>query len=198
MDQQTYNYLLKAAKSNNHLKLYKIIQTLGFINLPSSKLTFRHYLVRTIIGQQISTKAAESIWNKVEIVLKSKQNISEKNLFLSLRESGLSERKANYSTAILMDNTIQKLTKKKLLLMDLKDYKNMLMSFHGVGPWTVEMSRIFYLGDEDILSEGDYGIQVAHNRIFPLDKLSKDFYKRYAPFRSYICLYLWGSLNLDI
>ena len=80
MDPQTYNYLLKTAKSNNHLKLYKIIQTLGFINLPSSRLTFRHYLVRTIVGQQISTKAAESIWKKVEIVLKSKQKISKKKL----------------------------------------------------------------------------------------------------------------------
>lgn len=198
MDQQIYNYLLKTAKSNNHLKLYKIIQTLGFINLPSSRLTFRHYLVRTIVGQQISTKAAESIWKKVEIVLKSKQKISKKNLFLSLRECGLSERKANYSIAILMDETIQKLSKKKLLLMDLDEYKHMLTSFHGVGPWTVEMSRIFYLGDEDILSEGDYGIQVAHNRIFPLEKISKDFYQRYSPFRSYICLYLWRSLNLDI
>jgi len=195
MDQKIFSFLLKTAASSNHHKLHEVIKTIGPIDIPISNLKFQQYLIKTIVGQQISTKAAASIWKKVQEGLKQIKNFKDKNLHQVLRSCGLSERKALYAQGVLENSQVAKATRRQLKSLDSKTYASMLLDLKGVGPWTVEMSRIFYLGDEDILSEGDYGIQVAHKKMFKNEKLSQDFYNSYAPYRTYVSLYLWRSLD---
>jgi DNA-3-methyladenine glycosylase II len=195
MDQKIFSFLLKTASSSNHHKLYEVIKTIGPIEIPISNLKFQEYLIKTIVGQQISTKAAASIWRKVQAGLKGFKTFKDKNLHKFLRSCGLSERKALYAQGVLENSHIARVNKRQLKSLDSKTYTSMLMDLKGVGPWTVEMSRIFYLGDEDVLSEGDYGIQVAHKKMFKNKKLSQDFYNDYGPYRTYVSLYLWRSLD---
>ena len=195
MDQKIFSFLLKTAASSNHHKLHEVIKTIGPIDIPISNLKFQQYLIKAIIGQQISTKAAASIWKKVQEGLKQIKNFKDKNLHQVLRSCGLSERKALYAQGILENSQIARANRRQLKSLDSKTYASMLLDLKGVGPWTVEMSRIFYLGDEDVLSEGDYGIQVAHKKMFKNEKLSQDFYNSYAPYRTYVSLYLWRSLD---
>ena len=195
MDQKIFSFLLKTADSSNHHKLHEAIKTIGPIDIPISNLKFQQYLIKTIVGQQISTKAAASIWKKVQEGLKQIKNSKDKNLHEVLRSCGLSERKALYAQGILENSQIARASRRQLKSLDSKTYASMLLDLKGVGPWTVEMSRIFYLGDEDVLSEGDYGIQVAHKKMFKDKKLSQDFYNNYAPYRTYVSLYLWRSLD---
>lgn len=195
MDQKIFSFLLKTAASSNHHKLHEIIKTIGPIDIPISNLKFQQYLIKTIVGQQISTKAAASIWKKVQEGLKQIKNFKDKNLHQVLRSCGLSERKALYAQGVLENSQVARASRRQLKSLDSKTYASMLLDLKGVGPWTVEMSRIFYLGDEDVLSEGDYGIQVAHKKMFKNEKLSQDFYNSYAPYRTYVSLYLWRSLD---
>ena len=195
MDQKIFSFLLKTAASSNHHKLHEVIKTIGPIDIPISNLKFQQYLIKAIIGQQISTKAAASIWKKVQEGLKQIKNFKDKNLHQVLRSCGLSERKALYAQGVLENSQIARANRRQLKSLDSKTYASMLLDLKGVGPWTVEMSRIFYLGDEDVLSEGDYGIQVAHKNMFMNEKLSQDFYDNYAPYRTYVSLYLWRSLD---
>jgi len=195
MDQKIFSFLLRAAASSNHHKLHEVIKTIGPIDIPISNLRFQQYLIKTIVGQQISTKAAASIWKKVQEGLQQIKNFKDKNLHQVLRSCGLSERKALYAQGVLENSQVARASRRQLKSLDSKTYASMLLDFKGVGPWTVEMSRIFYLGDEDVLSEGDYGIQVAHKKMFINEKLSQDFYNNYAPYRTYVSLYLWRSLD---
>ena len=195
MDQKIFSFLLKTADSSNHHKLHEAIKTIGPIDIPISNLKFQQYLIKTIVGQQISTKAAASIWKKVQEELKVIKNFKDKNLHEVLRSCGLSERKALYAQGVLENSQLARANRRQLKSLDSKAYASMLLNLKGVGPWTVEMSRIFYLGDEDVLSEGDYGIQVAHKKMFKDKKLSQDFYNNYAPYRTYVSLYLWRSLD---
>lgn len=195
MDQKIFSFLLKTAASSNHHKLHEVIKTIGPIDIPISNLKFQQYLIKTIVGQQISTKAAASIWKKVQEELQQIKNFKDKNLHQVLRSCGLSERKALYAQGVLENSQIARANRRQLKSLDSKTYASMLLDLKGVGPWTVEMSRIFYLGDEDVLSEGDYGIQVAHKKMFKNEKLSQDFYNNYAPYRTYVSLYLWRSLD---
>lgn len=195
MDQKIFSFLLRAAASSNHHKLHEVIKTIGPIDIPISNLRFQQYLIKTIVGQQISTKAAASIWKKVQEGLQQIKNFKDKNLHQVLRSCGLSERKAHYAQGVLENSQVARANRKQLKSLDSKTYASMLLDLKGIGPWTVEMSRIFYLGDEDVLSEGDYGIQVAHKKMFKNEKLSQDFYNNYAPYRTYVSLYLWRSLD---
>ena len=195
MDQKIFSFLLKTAASSNHHKLHEVIKTIGPIDIPISNLKFQQYLIKAIVGQQISTKAAASIWKKVQEGLKQIKNFEDKNLHQVLRSCGLSERKALYAQGVLENSQAARANRRQLKSLDSKTYASMLLDLKGVGPWTVEMSRIFYLGDEDVLSEGDYGIQVAHKKMFKNEKLSQDFYNSYAPYRTYVSLYLWRSLD---
>ena len=195
MDQKIFSFLLKTAASSNHHKLHEVIKTIGPIDIPISNLKFQQYLIKAIVGQQISTKAAASIWKKVQEGLKQIKNFKDKNLHQVLRSCGLSERKALYAQGVLENSQVARANRRQLKSLDSRTYASMLLDLKGVGPWTVEMSRIFYLGDEDVLSEGDYGIQVAHKKMFKNEKLSQDFYNSYAPYRTYVSLYLWRSLD---
>ena len=195
MDQKIFSFLLRAAASSNHHKLHEVIKTIGPLDIPISNLRFQQYLIKTIVGQQISTKAAASIWKKVQEGLQQIKNFKDKNLHQVLRSCGLSERKALYAQGVLENSQVARASRRQLKSLDSKTYASMLLDLKGVGPWTVEMSRIFYLGDEDVLSEGDYGIQVAHKKMFVNEKLSQDFYNNYAPYRTYVSLYLWRSLD---
>ena len=165
MDQKIFSFLLKTAASSNHHKLHEVIKTIGPIDIPISNLKFQQYLIKTIVGQQISTKAAASIWKKVQEGLKQIKNFKDKNFHQVLRSCGLSERKAHYAQGVLENSQLVRANRKQLKSLDSKTYASMLLDLKGIGPWTVEMSRIFYLGDEDVLSEGDYGIQVAHKKM---------------------------------
>ncbi len=64
MDQKIFSFLLKTAACSYDHKLHEVIKTIGPIDIPISNLKFQQYLIKTIVGQQISTKAAASIWKK--------------------------------------------------------------------------------------------------------------------------------------
>lgn len=158
-------------------------------------------LLRAIVGQQISVKAADSVWLKLEkvsngIELKTLLNLGSEQL----RAVGLSRQKANYIQNIACfyaDNGISDDYWHRQSYE--KSYKE-LISIKGVGRWTIEMFAIFYLHEPDIFSSGDIGIQKAISQLYfenqPQSKETlEQFSEKWKPYRSVALWYLWRHID---
>lgn len=160
-------------------------------------------LVRSITGQQLSTKAAATIYGRVADLYggntPTPQQIIDTNPD-DLRAAGLSRAKAAYLRSLAEhvidgDLPIDDLAE----LPDEQVYAS-LTAVKGLGRWTVDMFMIFHLGRPDVLPVGDLGVRKAMQTEYGLEELPKpDEMERIAepwrPHRSLASLYLWESLD---
>ena len=199
---QAYKTLLILTKKYKFDELHRHIRNIGPLKIKLSKLKFDHHLCKIIVGQQISTKAADAIWIRVEKILEGKlpKNPTQ-NLQKRLKGAGLSARKVDYMIGIIYNEEITSSNRRKLNAKSTEDFSNLLLSIKGIGKWTVDMSRIFYLGDSDVMPLTDLGIIYAHKIAFPKEKIEEKFYKQFSPYNSYLSLFMWRLLedeNLSI
>ncbi|MEJ6767353.1 MAG: DNA-3-methyladenine glycosylase 2 family protein [Gammaproteobacteria bacterium] len=189
---KAHAFLLEISKKMQHDSFHKFMQTADIISIESrvdKSLSLTFFLVKTIIGQQVSVKAAESIWLKVQNVL----NNSLSNISLELlREQGLSKPKASYVHGIILDKKIQLLDKASLKKLSDEDLSNLFLSIKGVGPWTLGVIRMFYIQDSNVFLKGDLAINKALGNFFNSIKYDGE---DYSPYKTYLCLYLWKSLK---
>ena len=186
--------------SNKDKVLKKII-----LQFPKEHITINtnhyHSLINSIIGQQISVSAANSIKNKFFALHK---NISPKNVIninnVLIKKCGLSKQKIEYINNISIFFLKNKKFIKQIHSYDDEFIRNKLIQIKGVGNWTIDMFLIFSLGFNNIFPEGDLGflkaISKAYNKNIPLDKdyLNK-LKKRWSPYNSLATWYLWRSLD---
>jgi len=199
---QAYKTLLILTKKYKFDELHRHIRNIGPLKIKLSKLKFDHHLCKIIVGQQISTKAADAIWARVKKILEGKlpKNPTQ-NLQKRLKGAGLSARKVDYMIGIIYNEEITGSNRRKLKTKSTEDFSNLLLSIRGIGKWTVDMSRIFYLGDSDVMPLTDLGIIYAHKIAFPKEKIEEEFYKQFSPYNSYLSLFMWRLLedeNLSI
>jgi DNA-3-methyladenine glycosylase II len=191
-DKQAHAFLLNTAKKEKHHAFYKFMQSTEVISIKTRtdhSLSLKHFLVKTIIGQQVSIKAAQSIWQKVKIVLDDHQLQITLEI---LKDLGLSKSKASYIFGIIKDESMEKMTINDLKQMPLEELKQFFLQLKGVGPWTLGVVRMFFIQDTDVFLEGDLGINKALINFFNSKTYSGH---HYSPYRTYLCLYLWKSLN---
>ena len=200
--EQAYKNLLILTKKYKFDELHRHIRNIGPLKIKLSKLKFNHHLCKIIVGQQISTKAADAIWVRVEKILGGKlPKKPTQNLKKRLKSAGLSARKVDYIIGIIYNEEITSSNRRKLNAKSSEDFSNLLLSIKGIGKWTVDMSRIFYLGDSDVMPLTDLGIIYAHKIAFPKEKIEAKFYKQFSPYNSYLSLFMWRLLedeNLSI
>lgn len=153
-------------------------------------------LISSVVSQQISKKAAETVWNRLATLLGNLTPESITQVEVSAIQScGMSERKARYISGIA-DAAKSGVIDFKLLdtLTDEEIIKN-LSSLHGVGVWTAEMILIFSLCRPDVLSYKDLAICRGMMNLYGLKELPKETFeryrKRYSPYGSVASLYLW-------
>ena len=186
-----YKFLLKTSKNKKHHRLNKFLKETEIISIDSRQnknLSLKFFIIKTIIGQQVSIGAAASIWKKTQILLNNKKRIS----LGDLSDCGLSRPKASYVNEILSNQYLDCFTKKELKKMNQADISDLFLKIKGIGPWTLGIIQMFYLGQEDIYLTGDLGIKKAGLNFFKSDNYEA---KDYSPFRTYLCMYLWKSLN---
>lgn len=171
---------------------------------PKKSLTPDAYLVRSIISQQISTKAADSILKKF-LGLFPDAKVCHTHLATltdeQLRGAGLSRGKtvyirdlsAKFLNGELPDhNKIKKMTDQEII--------EAFVKVKGIGVWTVQMLLIFFMRRKDVWPVGDLGVQKGFQIAFNKRKLpnKKDMEKRgakWAPYRSVAALYLWRTTD---
>tara|TARA_B100000959_G_scaffold187973_1_gene196568 strand:- start:12 stop:638 length:627 start_codon:yes stop_codon:yes gene_type:complete len=197
------NYWYKAKKilSKRDPVLKKIIKKFNRGFLTTKKDPF-FSLCRTIIGQQISTKAADSIWSKFEKKCK-KKIIPSKVLKLtsrSLRSAGLSRQKISY-----LKNISKSFNNKYFNIVDLKKMNdeqaiNYITQLKGLGIWSAQMFLMFNLNRPDIFPTKDIGLIRAisknYKKTYPpsngfLNKISK----LHSGYRSVFTWYMWRSID---
>ena len=160
-----------------------------------------HCLINSIIGQQISVSAANSIKIKFFSLKKNINPISISTINKkSLRGVGLSKQK------ILYINNISKFfILNKKFIMNIKKFNEVeirekLISIKGVGEWTADMFLIFGLGKSNIFPKGDLGflkaISINYNKKLPLtNKYLNLLFKKWSPYNTLATWYLWRSLD---
>lgn len=164
-------------------------------------------LIRSIASQQLSVKAAETIFNRFLDQLGDDKFNYERIVRIKdddLRAVGFSYQKASYIKNVARfhcENGIVAKDLKKLNNQEVIDY---LTQIKGVGQWTVEMLLIFSLAREDVFSSGDLGIQQAMCKLYKIDSSDKKkmrlkmekIAESWSPFRSYACRHLWRFKDL--
>lgn len=159
-------------------------------------------LVRSIVGQQLSVKAASTIYSRFEKLFPKNKITPEKILDLDkekIRACGISYSKIEYIKDLSrrvhngdLDLTgINKLQDEEIVVE--------LTKVKGIGPWSAEMFLMFGLGRPDIFSTGDLGLKNAIKKLYNLEDVSNEqllnISKKWSPYRTYACLILWQSLD---
>ena len=174
-------------------------------NYPRSVMTCRgepfFTLARAIVGQQISVKAAQSVWGK--LMLAYPEFTAEKMLrarVTRMRTCGLSERKAEYIRDLASHLAQGKIEPSSWAERHDDDIIKDLIQVKGIGRWTAEMFLMFNLLRADILPLGDIGllnaIHLHYNDSVPmhLDDI-KALAEKWRPWRSVATWFLWRSLD---
>ena len=193
---KAFEALQKKSKKLGFQVLAEHIKNVGPLKIKTSRMDFVAHLVKIIVGQQLSVQSAAAIWKRTELILKeNKYKNPNKNLDKKFKGAGLSRQKIEYINGIIFNKNLLQLSKKSLKKLSPEEYYELLISIKGIGPWSIEMSRIFYIGDPDIFSILDLGLKNAHLRLFDLKTYNESFYENFSPFRSYMCLFLWRVLE---
>jgi DNA-3-methyladenine glycosylase II len=158
-------------------------------------------LARSIVGQQISVKAAQSVWDKLEKKLKVINPLNIKKTHSnSLKSVGLSRQKVLYLKNLSLAFINKEIKINKWDKMNDEDIIQDLIQIKGIGRWTAEMFLIFNLCRADILPLDDIGMIKGLCKIYNLDypinreKVS-EIGNKWKPYRSVATWYLWRSLD---
>ncbi|MCC6916004.1 DNA-3-methyladenine glycosylase [Nitrosomonas sp.] len=178
----------------------RIIQSCGD-SMPEERGEAFTTLARAIVGQQISVKAAASVWQKV---MASIPEMTPERLIATemdlLRACGLSARKVDYLRDLSRHFLEGTLATANWHDLDDETLIRRLIEVKGIGRWTAEMFLIFYLHRPDVLPLDDIGLQRAvsmyYNGSQPVDKRTiRAVAENWQPWRSVATWYLWRSLD---
>ncbi len=153
-------------------------------------------LMNSIVSQQISSKAALTVWTRLQNKLGTVnvRTISEASPDV-IQQCGLSIRKASYMKGVAEAVLQNELDLSALSRLPDQEIIVQLSELKGVGVWTAEMLLIFSLQRSDVVSWGDQGIRRGMMNLYGLNNLGKEqfdsYRKRYSPYGSVASLYLW-------
>jgi DNA-3-methyladenine glycosylase II len=160
-------------------------------------------LVRAIVGQQLSSKAARTIYERLIEVFGGHTPTPKELLAVDprlIRAAGLSNAKVAYLRDLAEHVEDGELELDRLRELPDDEVSAQLIAIKGLGQWTVDMFLIFHLGRPDVLPVGDLGIRRAVQVHYGLDELPtpvelRSIAEPWRPYRSLACLYLWTSLD---
>lgn len=155
-------------------------------------------LVRSVVGQQLSGRAANAIYERLVAALGSGGVAPDSVLSASdeaLRSAGLSAAKAR-TLRCLASAAQDGLDFRRLRRRDDERIVEALTEIPGIGRWTAEMFLIFALGRQDVMSGGDLGLRKGLAAVYGLEELPKPrecepLFEPWRPYRSAACWYLW-------
>jgi DNA-3-methyladenine glycosylase II len=160
-------------------------------------------LVRSIVGQQLSTKAASTIYGRV-LELFGGHTPTPAELLAAdpeqVRGAGLSRPKVAYLRSLAEHVQSGELELERLSELPDDEVSAQLTAVKGLGQWTADMFLIFHLGRPDVLPVGDLGVRRAAERAYGLPGLPDpaeltQIAEPWRPNRSLASLYLWRSLD---
>ncbi len=158
-------------------------------------------LARSIVGQQISVKAAQSVWDRFAVLPRKLTPANVLKLKVDdMRAAGLSARKVEYLVDLALNFDSGNLHFKKWSDMDDEAIIAELVAIRGIGRWTAEMFLIFHLLRPNVLPLDDVGlINGISKNYFSGESVSRSEAREvsaaWAPYRSVATWYIWRSLD---
>lgn len=158
-------------------------------------------LVRSIVGQQISVKAADAVWGRLAACV---GEMLPANLLArsheELRAVGLSVRKVAYVRDLSGHFADGRINPESWAGESDEAIRDALSAVHGIGRWTAEMFLIFNLMRPDVWPVDDLGLQKAvglgyFEGVAPTPKALREFGERFRPWRTVATWYFWRSLD---
>lgn len=197
-DRPDYWEIAKKELSDNDIILSRIINKFDDLELISRGDIF-FTLIRSIIGQQISVKAASTVWSRFT---EKVGEITPKNIlsvdFEDLRSCGLTQKKTEYVIGI--SESWHEYSLFDWNKMDDEEVIEKLIKLRGVGKWTAEMILIFTLLRPDVFPIGDIGmirgieksynsgVRMSNDELYALSE-------KWKPWRTVACCYMWRTVD---
>lgn len=187
----------------NDPRLKVVIEGIALKELAMSRGYFEA-LTEAIVSQQLSIKAADTIFGRLAALTPGKKFPTPREIFAmpaaKMRACGLSKMKVSFIKDLAkktLDGTLNFKTIDRLSDEEVIDH---LMKVKGIGRWTAEMFLIFSLGRDDVFSYGDLGLRNAMKKIYkmkgvPTPAQAEKITARWKPYRSLGSRYLWASLK---
>jgi DNA-3-methyladenine glycosylase II len=160
-------------------------------------------LLRSIVGQQLSTRAARTIYGRMLELFDGHAPTPLQLLAVNpddIRAAGLSRPKINYLRDLAQHVEDGELELERLDELPDEEVIEQLTAVKGIGEWSAHMFLMFHLGRPDVLPVGDQGIRRAVHVQYGLRKLPdpkrlEKIARPWRPYRTLACLYLWSSLD---
>jgi DNA-3-methyladenine glycosylase II len=158
-------------------------------------------LARSVVGQQISVKAAQSVWTRFSGLMKAVKPAQVLKLSTEeMRGAGLSARKVEYLQDLATYFQTGKVSVKQWHLMEDEAIITELVAIRGIGRWTAEMFLMFYLLRPDVLPLDDVGLLNGISKLYfsgePVSRSEvRDLARAWEPYRSVATWYIWRSLD---
>lgn len=186
-------------------RLGVVIDEVGPFRLTVDRNHFR-MLVRSILSQQLSSAAARTIKNRVELLLPNRKITAKSIAQLSveqLRSAGVSNQKVGFLKGLASAVTDGELQFRNFADKSNDEVVSILSEIKGIGRWTAQMFLIFSLGRLDVFPEDDSGVRAAMRRIYRLpDNADRQEYIRAAtrwhPYASVASWYCWRMIDLNL
>ena len=161
-------------------------------------------LIKSIVSQQISTKAASAIYNRLKTLFNGDHFPNPKNVLAVKDEKlmlvGLSGQKIKYIKDLSNKWDQIEIKLSNIKLMTDQEIRDILLDVKGIGHWTVDMFLIFSLARPDVFPTGDLVIQKGYAKLHNMINLpnKNEMLKgaeKWKPYRTLACLYLWNMID---
>jgi len=153
------------------------------------------FLARAVVGQQLSTKAARSIWARVESAAAGEGvavlALLDEDRYELLRACGISRNKIRALAALGSARREGLLDGETLAAMDHESRSQLLREIRGVGQWTCDMASIFWCRSQDVWPETDLAVRNTFVRLIGRRRKPAKAAARFSPRRSWLALYMW-------
>lgn len=161
-------------------------------------------LIESIISQQLSVKASDTIFLRFKKLFPGKHFPKPAEVLRApeqqMRAAGLSGSKVLYIRELAMAIETKQLKLRRLSILDNEDVISELTKIKGIGRWTAEMFLMFTLGRPDVFSHGDLGLRNAVKQLYkfkqpPTQQQIEKIVAKWSPHKTLASRYLWKSLE---
>ena len=194
-----HRYLLKTARKN-HQQIAAVLTANGVLQPRRTDMSGNlfHFLVRTVIGQQLSTRAAATIWKRLLVLSEERKKPLQRLLTpryrMQIASCGISQMKLK--TLLLLNKGFQKgqIDDRTISICGYDEITERITAFWGLGNWSADMVAIFYAGLPDVWPKNDLALNRGVKILLPGQQPAA-VAMHYAPYRTYFARHIWRWLN---